>query len=154
MASHITVKMHCELCYGVINEGMAFYSSFLLRSSLRIVGFTFAAAVATAGVHHVTPSMSTNQIFSLLTPLVIFLSVNICAQRHFLFAQDWPLLDPFIQMTVLTPSTVTFGGWGAPFSLCLDLKYGNLSQIKIPLSLLGLSLFVLFKSPLVEREFW
>ena len=74
---------------------MTFYSSFLPGSSLTTIGFAFAAAVATASVHHVTPSVSTNQVFSLLTPLVILSSVNICAKTTFLAHAGSASTGPF-----------------------------------------------------------
>ena len=122
-------------------------------SSLRTVGFAFATAAVTFGELHLTSSMANVQVFSSLTPLVIFSRVNICANVHRLFVQTLPLLNPFIQMIVSFPPTVTFGRWGAPSRFLSALKYVIFSQMKVPLSLSGLSLFVCCKSPSVEREF-
>ena len=132
---------------------MYFYLSSLPVSWLRTVGFAFAAAAVTVGELHVMSSMANVQVFSSLTLLVIFSRVNICANLHQLFVQTLSLLDPFIQMIVSFPPTVTFGGRGAPSGFFSDLKYGIFSQMKIPLSLWGLSLFVLCESPPVKREF-
>ena len=106
--------MSCAIV--VMNRGKTLYSSFLPVSTLRTVGFAFAAAAVTTGELHVTPSMANVQ--------VILSKANICTNLHRLFVQTLSLLDPFIQMIVSFPPTVTFGGWGAPSGFLSDLKYG------------------------------
>ena len=148
-------KCVVSCCYCCGEQGkIIFYLSSLPVSSLRTVGFAFAAAAAafTFGELHLTPSVTNVQVFSSLTPLVIFSRLNICANVHQLLVQTLSLLDPFIQIIISLPPTVTFGGWGVPSGFFSDLKYGILSQMKIPLSLSGLSLFVCCESPPGERK--
>ena len=102
---------------------------------------------------YLTLSVANVQLFSSLTPLGIFLRLNICANIHQLLVQTLSLLDPFIQILVSLPPSVTFGRWGISSGFFSDLKYSILSQMKIFLLLSELSLFVCYESSPVEREF-